>query len=344
RDPPPAPKKIWGQPRIYSPQRKKGRQRQATKDASDHEEQQCDQHAARAATDGVEGARAAAIGELHTDAETERPYDKRRTQRRDRSAVSLAERGDRRHDKRAYDNDDQTADQTTRITARHETPPGGGIAEFGLEKCNAKSEAAEYQRGRRRRAVEQPQSDQNCSGAERKTEEKPVDANGRAPIGRGQTCRSHENSKARIRNRGLWPSSDRPISCARIQSAGSHCWSTRPSSRRKAWFLCDRAVRAGRTNRSRPNGPYCSSSPPDRPEPNAQSPQVLTSASGGLFADRRIWRCRGSPLRECGHRPATLAPFPCRGRTKPAAHRRAMPRLCLRSLRHRWPARECCCR
>src|SRR5262249_36297687 len=121
----------------------------------DHKNRKRDQHAPQTATDGVERARSAAIGELHANAENERAYDKRRTQRRDRSAVFRAERGDRDHDKRTDDNDDETTDKTTRIAACHETPPAGRIAEFGLEKCNAKSEAAENERGGRRLVVEQ---------------------------------------------------------------------------------------------------------------------------------------------------------------------------------------------
>src|SRR4029079_896917 len=294
--------------------------------------------------DRVERARAAAIGELHAQAENERAYDQRRAKRCNRSTIFRAERGDRHHDERADHNDNETTDQTTRVTARQETPPRGRVAEFGLEEGDAKSEAAKNEGGGRRLMIEQHKGDQDCRGAQRKTEEKPVDANGRAPIGRGQTCRSHENSKARIRNRGLWPSSDRPISCARIQSAGLHCWSTRPSSRQRAWSLSGRAVRAGRTNRSRPSGPCCSSSPPDRPEQCSQPQQAQPSASDGSFAGRRIWRCRGSPLRECGHRPATPAPFPCHGRTKLGARRPATHRLCLRSPRRHWPMPECCCR
>ena len=85
------------------------------------------------------------------------------------------------------DNDDQTADQTTRVTARQETPPGGGVAEFGLEEGDAKAEAAKNQGRGRRLMIEQHQRDQDCRGAQRKPEEKPVDANGRAPIGRGQS-------------------------------------------------------------------------------------------------------------------------------------------------------------
>ena len=116
-----------------------------------HEERQRDQHAAGAAAGGVERAGAAAIGELHADAEGEGADDERGPERRDGAAEFRRQRRDR-HDRERGDRDhDQPAEQAARLAAREEAPPRGGVAELGLEEGDAEPEAAEDQRGRGRR-------------------------------------------------------------------------------------------------------------------------------------------------------------------------------------------------
>src|SRR5690349_7079152 len=177
--------------------------------------------------------------------------------------------------------------------------------------------------------VEKHQCDQDRRGGERKAKKETIDTNDRTLIGRGQACSSHWNSETQIRIRGREPFSDRPISCAKIQSVGCHCCSTRPLIPHTASHPCGREVRGIRTNQSKPNGPYCNSSPPV-PESRLQLRRARPSASGDYFSYRRIPRCRHSARPEYGRKPSKRALFPCPGRMTQAARRPRSLRLCLR--------------
>ena len=76
-----------------------------------------------------------------------------------------------RHDgQRRIAIDDEPAEEPAGLAAREKAPPRGGVAELGLEECDAEAEAAEDQRGRGWLAVEQHQRDQQRSGGEREPE------------------------------------------------------------------------------------------------------------------------------------------------------------------------------
>ena len=215
RQPAPRAEIVGGEDRIDAAERQERRQRQAAEDAADDEEQQRDQHASRAAADSVERAGAAAIGELHADAEGEGADQERRTERRDGAAEIVPERGDRYDRQRADGDHDQPGEQPARLPARQEAPPGRGVAELGFQKRDAEAEAADDQRRRSRLSVEQHQRDQNCGGDQSQPEEQAVDAEACPRVGRAQGCGGHRNSpKTRLRNPGQASSSDRPTWCA----------------------------------------------------------------------------------------------------------------------------------
>ena len=144
--------------------------------------------------DRIERAGTATICELHADAEYKGADHQRGPKRRDGSAILRGQCSNRHDGQRAYCDHDQAAEQATGLAARQKSPPGRGETEFSLEKRDAESEAAEDQRGRRRLLIEQHKRDQDGGRAERKPEEKAVDTNGRARIGRGQTHARHGNS------------------------------------------------------------------------------------------------------------------------------------------------------
>ena len=88
---------IRRQHRIYTAKRQKGRQMQTSNHAADNKQRERDQHAARTATCGIERAGAAAVGELHADAEHEGADHERWPDWRDRAAEAGRECGNR-HD------------------------------------------------------------------------------------------------------------------------------------------------------------------------------------------------------------------------------------------------------
>ena len=93
------------------PSARNGRQMQAADHAADDEERQRDQHAAGAAAGGVERAGAAAVGELHADAEHEGADQQRRPDRRDGAAEARHQRRDRHDDERGDGDQQQPAEQ-----------------------------------------------------------------------------------------------------------------------------------------------------------------------------------------------------------------------------------------
>src|SRR4029079_8473147 len=188
----------------------------------------------------------------------------RRPKRGDRSAVLRQQRRHRHHHDRAHGDHDQPAEKPSCFTASQETTPRGGVTELSLEECNPETEAADDQSRRSRVMIEKHQRDQDRRGRQRQSKEKAIYTNGRALIGRGQACGRHWSSETQSTIRGRGPSSDRPISYAKIQSAGCHCWSTPPWIRHKAWPPCGRGVHGTQTNRSTPNGQYCNSSRRDQ--------------------------------------------------------------------------------
>ena len=233
-----------------------------------------DQHPARAAADGVERAGAAAVGELHADAEHEGADDERRPDRRDRAAEARHERRDR-HDGRGGDRDQQqAAEQAVGLAAHDQTPPRGGEAELGLEERDAEREAetpearrtpAGRRSGRARPAPPAP--------APRRSGTASRDAAGapRRRIGRGdahvQFCVGDFRRSA---NDALRAEAERllqvvPLACARRQPDGSRRRSIRPSSRRRAARPAGRASPTARTSRSPPSGRCCNRPPPARP-------------------------------------------------------------------------------
>ena len=124
------------------PSAQERRQMQAADHAADDEEGERDQHAAGAAAGGVERAGAAAVGELHADAEHEGADDERRPDRRDGAAEARHQRRDR-HDRRARrwrsaaaPPSNPSASPRTR-NRRHD----GGEAELGLEERRAERKA-----------------------------------------------------------------------------------------------------------------------------------------------------------------------------------------------------------
>ena len=87
-----------GEDRIDAAERQERRQMQAADHAAGDEEGERDQHAPGAAAGGVERAGAAAVGELHADAEHEGADHERRPERRDGAAKARHQRRDR-HDR-----------------------------------------------------------------------------------------------------------------------------------------------------------------------------------------------------------------------------------------------------
>ena len=91
-------------------------------------------HAARAAADGVERAGAAAVGELHADAEHEGADHQRRPERRDRAAETRHQLGDRNDRSGRNGDQQQAAEKPVGLAAHDQPPPRRGEAELGLEE------------------------------------------------------------------------------------------------------------------------------------------------------------------------------------------------------------------
>ena len=159
--------------------------------AADNEQRERDQHAPRAAARRVERAGAAAIGELHADAEHESADHQRRPDRRDRAAEAGHERGDR-HDHGCRNRDQQQrGEQPARLAAHEEAAPCGRERELGLEECRAEREAENEQRGRSRLSVERDQRDQHGRRQHGGDQERPVEPRRRRNGVRFESSDSH---------------------------------------------------------------------------------------------------------------------------------------------------------
>ena len=162
--------------RVDAAERQKRRQMQAADDAAHDEQRERDQHPAGAAARGVKRAGAAAVRELHADAEHEGADDERRSDRRNGSAEAGHERSDRHdHDRRNGDQQ-QRANEATRLPAHQKAPPRRRERELGFQKRHAERKAAEDQCRGRKLPVEAHQRDQHSGAEQRRDEEGPVES------------------------------------------------------------------------------------------------------------------------------------------------------------------------
>ena len=114
---------IRGKNRIDAAKPEECRQVEAAEDAAGDEQRQRDQHAAGAAADGVECARAATVGELHADAEYKRSDDQRRPDRRNGATEAGHQRRDRNDDGRGNTDQQQPAEKAIGLPAHDQPPP-----------------------------------------------------------------------------------------------------------------------------------------------------------------------------------------------------------------------------
>ena len=256
---------------------------QAADHAAGDEERERDDHAAGAAADGVERAGAAAVGELHADAEHERADQQRRPERRDRAAearapalatgtiaaaaMAISSKPPRKPS--AWPRTISRRHDAVKLNSalRNTTPSA---------KPSTISAAAAGWPSIRTSAIS------TRGGQHRRDQERPVETRQRAPQHglRWQQCswlcQLMIGPAARLKSRSRAPSSHRPSGCATRRPDGAHRRSIRPSSRHRAARRAGRASPTARTSWSPPSGRCCSRRRPDRP---AASLAIAASSS-----------------------------------------------------------------
>ena len=247
------------------PSAQERRQMQAADHAAGDEEGERDQHAAGAAADGVERAGAAAVGELHADAEHEGADDERRPDRRDGAAEARHQRRDR-NDRRRRDGDQQqAAEEAVGLAAHDQAPPRGGEAELGLEEHRAEREAEHQQRRRGRLAVDQHERDQHARAPAPTAIRNGQSRRGARAATAGSVAAMLMAVSRRVLRRSAAAYEPRPSvflrsskpRARRSRPDGAGRRSIRPSSRRTAARPAGRAPPTARTSRSPPNGRCC---------------------------------------------------------------------------------------
>ena len=192
---------------IHAAERQESRQRETAEHAADHKKQQRDQHASRAAADRIERAGTATVGELHADAEHKGADHQRGSERRDGSADTSSVNAAT----------GTTASAHIAITIKPPSRPPASPRvrnrrqaavklNSALRKATPSPKPPRINAAEAGWLIEQHKRDQDGGRAERKPEEKAVDAERPRPDRTRPNCtRRHAKlleTCAQIRNRG----------------------------------------------------------------------------------------------------------------------------------------------